>query len=195
MKEYTELYAWIWHSFREKPFSIDEFRVTFPSSYSAKVLHDLVKKGCLKRMSRGMYKSTKPNKWIEGIVKENAKKDNILDDAKKKYAYCESNAVSIWSNGYYWTGFTKGFKPRHIRVKEEDLTYWKNFFKEKGIKYSIEGGNETLYGLVYILHPRKDFSVVEKNKFKVIPLEEVLTYCLKYRLNYQPVVQCLKNEN
>ena len=131
MKEYTELYAWIWHSFREEPFSIDSFRATFPSPDSAKVLHDLAKKGYLKRIKRGLYKALKPNEWIEKITKENTGKDNILDEAVKKYAYCESTAVPIWSNGYYWTGFTRGFKPKHIKVEEQDLTYWKNFFREK----------------------------------------------------------------
>lgn len=192
MKEYTELYAWIWYSFREDPFSIDDFRATFPSFHSAKVLHDLAKKSYLKRISRGMYEATKPDEWIEKIVKESTQKDNILNEAVKKYAYCESTAVSIWSNGYYWTGFTKGFKPKHIKVREKDLAYWKNFFKEKNAKCSIEGKNETLYGLVYILHPRKDFSVVEKNGFKVVPLEEVLAYCSKHRLVYQPAIQHLR---
>ena len=156
MKTYIELYAWIWHNFREKPFSIDEFRATFPSSHSAKVLHDLAKKGYLKRISRGMYKAIKPDEWVRKVVRKNAQKDNILDEATKKYVYCESNAVSIWTNGYYWTGFTRGFKPRHIMIKERDLSYWKDFFKKKNVKYSIKGKKETLYGLVYILHPIKE---------------------------------------
>jgi len=191
MTEYTALYAWIWHSFREKPFSIDEFRATFPSPHSAKVLHDLAKKGYLKRIKRGLYKTLKPNKWIEEIIKANAGKDTILDEAVKKYAYCENTAVSIWSNGYYWTGFTRGFKPKHIKVKKEDLAYWKNFFKEKGASYNVEGENKTLYGLVYILHPSKDFCVVEKNGVRVIPLGEVVAYCEKRRLAFEPAIEYL----
>jgi len=40
MDKYTELYARLWHSFKQKVSSIDDFRVTFPGSQVAKIQID-----------------------------------------------------------------------------------------------------------------------------------------------------------
>lgn len=189
MDRYTELYAWTVHSFGEREFSIDEFRATFPTSQAPKVIHDLAGQGYVEKVGRGIYRAVKPEALIKKIV--SAGEGDVLEGAKRKYAYCESNAVAIWTDGYYWTGFTKGFKPRHIKVREEDMPYWQEFFRGHGVNYALEGQNRTLYGVVYILHPEEDFEVEEKNGFKVIPLEEVVSYCLEHELSYAPALEYL----
>lgn len=189
MDRYTELYAWIVHSFGESEFSIGEFRATFPTPQAPKIIHDLVEQGYLERVKRGIYRAVKPESLVKNVVKASGK--DVLEFAERKYAYCKSNAVAIWTDGYYWTGFTKGFKPRHIKVREKDLGYWQKFFKEHDVDYALEWESRTLYGVVYILHPEDDFEVEEKNGFKVIPLEEVVSYCLENELSYAPALEYL----
>ena len=189
MDRYTELYAWIFHSFGEEEFSIDQFRATFPTSQAPKVIHDLVEHGYLERVRRGIYRAVKPGTLIESVVRSGG--EDVLGEAERKYAYCGSNAVAIWTDGYYWTGFTKGFKPKHIKVRETDLDYWKRFFRGHGCNFVLEGESRTLYGVVYILHPEEDFEVEEKNGFRVIPLEEVVSYCLENELSYSPALEYL----
>jgi hypothetical protein len=190
MDRYTELYAWIWEAFRREEFSIDQFRSTFPISQAPKVVHDLVKKGYLERTGRGMYKAVEPEEFIHGIA-DNETDYAFLEEAGKDYAFCESTAVSIWTDGYYWTGFTKGFRPVHVAVRERDLAFWKGFFRKKGVSHTSEGERRTLYGQVYVLHPRERLRFVRKNGLRIIPLEDVVSFCLERELAYEPALEYL----
>lgn len=190
MDKYTELYAWIWRTFQREEFSIDQFRFTFPTSQAPKVIHDLVKKGYLQRTGRGIYKAIEPEDFIQGIV-ENEMDYAFLEKAGKNYAFCENTAVSIWTDGYYWTGFTRGFKPVNLAVRGKDLRFWKDFFRKKGISYALEGENRTLYGQVYVLHPKRQFKSVRKNGLMVVPLEDVVSFCLERELTYEPALEYL----
>lgn len=186
-----ELYAWISHAFGREEFGIDDFRVMFPTSQAPKVIHDLVDYGYLERVERGKYRVADPENLINEIVKRVMEKKGVIKDAKRKYAYRDSSAVSIWTDGYYWTGFTKGFIPIHIKVRRRDLNYWERFFREKGTNYALENNRKTLYGVVYILHPEEDFESVEKNGYSVIPLDEVVDWCLEKEMIYQPALEYL----
>lgn len=190
MDKYTELYAWIWKAFGKESFSIDQFRSTFPTSQGSKVAHDLVKKGYLKRMGRGIYGAVEPNAFIEGIAEAEADY-GLMERAGKEYAFCESTAVSIWTDGYYWTGFTKGFRPVNAAVRKRDLAFWKKFLRKMGVKYALEGESRTLYGQVLVLHPRQELTCVKKDGLKVIPLDEVVQYCMKHELVYEPALEYL----
>ncbi len=191
MNRYTELYAWIRHTFGTDSFDIDEFRHVFPTSQAPKIMHDLVEGGYLERVKRGVYRAVEPDELIDSVIENDEGIKKTMKDAERKYAYTDSTAVTIWTSGYYWTGFTKGFRPIHIKVKEDDLDYWKHFFTEKGIKFALEGKSRTLFGHMCILHPEKDFDVEDKEGKKVIPLEEVIELCLDNRMIYQPALEYL----
>jgi len=191
MGKYLKLYSWLWKSFGNKKFSLEEFRTVFPSSHHKKIIFDLVKLGYIQRIGRGEYKVIEPKKFVDKIVEKNLKQRDILEKVDKKYAFCDNGAVIIWTDGYYWTGFTKGFKPVHIRILERDLKWWKDFFKKNGIEYALEGENRTLFGLTYILHPKKDFKVEKKDDTFVIPLDETVEFCMNNRLIYEPALEYL----
>ncbi len=190
MDKYTELYAWIWRTFQREEFSIDQFRFIFPTSQAPKVIHDLVKKGYLERAGRGIYKAIEPEDFIQGIV-ENEMDYAFLEKAGKDYAFCENTAVSIWTDGYYWTGFTRGFKPVNLAVRGRDLAFWRDFFRKKGISYALEGESRTLYGQVYVLHRKRQLKSVRKNGLRVVPLEDVVNFCLERELTYEPALEYL----
>ena len=194
MDKYTELYAWIWKTFLREEFSIDQFRSTFPTSQAPKVIHDLMKKGYLERTGRGVYKAIEPEEFIWSIA-ENETDYACLEDAGKDYAFCENTAVSIWTDGYYWTGFTRGFKPVNLAVRKRDLRFWEDFFSKKGISYALEGKSRTLYGQVYVLHPKRRLEAVNKNGLRVIPLEDVVMFCLERELTYAPALEYLDEKH
>jgi len=149
-----------------------------------------VKKGYLERTRRGVYKAIEPDEFIQGIA-ENETDYNFLENAGRDYAFCESTAVSIWTDGYYWTGFTRGFRPVNVAVRKKDLGFWGDFFRKKGIRYALEGERRTLYGQVYVLHPKRQLKSVRKNGLRVIPLEDVVSFCLERELTYEPALEYL----
>ena len=191
MSKYLKLYGWLWESFGDRPFSLGEFKAVFPSPQHKKIIFDLVKLGYIKRVNRGEYRVIEPKKFVHEIVEKNLKQKDILEKADRKYAFCDNDAVTIWTDGYYWTGFTRGFKPVHIEVLEGDLKWWMDFFKRNGVEYALEGKSRTLFGLTYILHPKRDFRVEKKDNAFVAPLGETVEFCMKNRLTYEPALEYL----
>jgi len=190
MDKYTELYAWVWKAFGEEDFSIDQFRSTFPTSQGPKVAHDLLKRGYLSKVGRGIYRTVEPREFVEKVA-ESETDLGLLEKAGRDYAFCDSTAVSIWTDGYYWTGFTKGFKPVHVAIRKRDTTFWKGFFREMAVQFALAGESRTLYGQVYVLHQRERLARVKKDELAVVPLEEVVSFCLKHELIYAPALEYL----
>jgi sugar-specific transcriptional regulator TrmB len=191
MNRYTKMYGWLCEAFGREEFTIKEFKAVFPSPQHAKIIHDLIDSGFVKRIERGVYRVTEPSKLVEQIVEESLRQEHVLKEAERKYAYCDNDAVALWTDGYYWTGFTKGFKPIHIKALREDLGYWKRFFKGKKVEFALEGESKTLFGLTYILHPNDDFKVEIRDGVPVIPLEEVVKFCKANELTYRPALEHL----
>jgi len=191
MNKYLKLYGWLWESFRDKRFSLEEFRAVFPSPQHKKIIFDLIKLGYVKREERGEYRAIEPEKFVDEIVEKNLKHADVLKEADRKYAFCNNDAVTIWTDGYYWTGFTRGFKPVHIEVLKKDLIWWEDFFKKNEVEYALEDENRTLFGLTYILHPRKDFRAEKKDNTFVAPLNETVEFCMENRLSYEPALEYL----
>ncbi len=175
-------------------FSLREFSSIFPSPQAKKVVHDLVSDGYLDRIERGQYTVKEPHVFVSEIVKGNLDKERIIEKAERKYAFCGSDAVSIWTDGYYFTGFTRGFKPIHIEVLEKDLKYWREFFKKNDVEYVVEGESRTLFGLTYVLHPRNKIKVEKKDGTPVVPLKETIKFCKENELTYQPALEYLDNQ-
>ena len=188
------MYGWLFTSFGNKTFTIDDFRMIFPSSQSTKIIHDLIKLDFMKRVKRGRYKVVQPSDFVRKIVKENLEKEDILKKSNKKYAFTDSTAVSIWTNGYYWTDFTKGFKPIHIAILKKDIKYWNKFFIENDAEYVFEGENKTLFGLTFILHPKEKIRVENKEGNLVIPLKNIIEFCQKNVYLYRPALEYLNRE-
>jgi hypothetical protein len=161
MNRYTKMYGWLYEAFGTIEFTINDFRAVFPSPQHTKIIHDLINLDFVKRVKRGIYKVRAPKEFVRNIVEDNLKQGDILKEAEKKYAFCGSDAVGLWTDGYYWTGFTKGFKPVHV------------------------------FGLTYILHPARDFKVEIRDDIYVVPLKEVIAFCKENELTYRPALEYL----
>ncbi len=191
MNRYTKMYGWLYNTFENNTFTIDDFRMIFPSPQPTKTIYDLIKLDFMKRIKRGKYKIVKPKDFIKKIIEENLGKDDILKYAKRKFAFSDSTAVKIWSDGYYWTDFTKGFKPIHIKVLKKDLNYWNEFFKVNDVEYVFDNINKTLFGLTYIVHPVEKFKIKLKDDISVVPLDETVKFCKKNEFLYRPALEYL----
>ncbi len=123
---------------------------------------------------------------------DNITTQNIVLSAKKPYAYCDSTAVIIWTNGSYWTDFTKGFRPIHIQVVKKDMPYWKDFFTFHDAEFIIAGEQRTAFGITYIIHPVAAITSEMKDGNPVIPLEKTIQFCHHNPLVYQPAIQFLE---
>jgi hypothetical protein len=191
MNRYTKMYGWLYNTFENNTFTIDDFRMIFPSPQPTKTIYDLIKLDFMKRIKRGKYKIVKPKDFIKKIIEENLGKDDILKYAERKYAFSDSTAVKIWSDGYYWTDFTKGFKPIHIKVLKKDLDYWNEFFKVNDVEYVFDDIHKTLFGLTYIVHPVEKFKIKLKDDISVVPLDETVKFCKKNEFLYRPALEYL----
>lgn len=185
------MYGWLYNTFGNNTFTIDEFRMNFPSPQPTKSIHDLIRLDFVKRKKRGIYQIIKPEEFVKNIVNENVEKRTILQYAHKKYAYVDSTAVNIWTDGYYWTDFTRGFKPVHIVILKKDVKYWREFFIQHDVEYIFEGEHKTLFGLTYVVHPKEIFSVESKEGNAVVPLKEIIKYCQNNMLVYRPALEYL----
>ncbi len=191
MNRYTKMYGWLYNTFGNTPFTIDDFRMNFPSPQPTKNIHDLITLKYIRRKKRGTYQIVNPNDYVRNIVKENTESTDAIRHSNKKYAYAQSTAVNIWTDGYYWTDFTKGFKPIHIYVLQKDVQYWRDFFNQHDVEYCVEGENKTLFGITYILHPKETFTVDSKDNTPITPLKEIVKYCQNNIILYRPALEYL----
>jgi len=185
------MYGWLYTTFENKIFTIDDFRMIFPSPQPAKIIHDLIKLDFMIRVKRGRYKVVQPKDFVKKIVKENLETETVLKKSEKKYAFTNSTAVSIWTDGYYWTDFTKGFKPIHLNILKEDISYWEKFFRQNDAEYVFEGKNKTLFGLTYVLYPKEKFTIENKDGDFVTPLKKISKFCQKNIYLYRPALEYL----
>ena len=113
------------------------------------------------------------------MVKQSMSKEKLLASAPASFAYSHDDAVRIWTDSYYWTGFTAGYKPVHIQIRRTDARRWEQFFRVNHAAYAFEGDRKTLFGLVFLLHPVREVRSETKDGVPVIPLVKVMEYCIE----------------
>src|SRR3990170_1029102 len=126
---------------------MDEFRAVFPSPDPAKVLHDMARLNLIHRTGKATYISVRPADLARKIVEESMARERILEDTNLPFAFSHDDAVTIWTDGSYWTGFTAGFKPVHLQVNKADREAWQRFLTENQADYAFEDERKTMCGL------------------------------------------------
>ena len=190
--KYEQLYPWLAASFGHNPFTVTEFEETFPSPAPRKVLSDLRRLGYIDSPSRGAYKVVAPD---ERSRRNLTREDGFLgipERARLPYAYSRDTAVSLWTDGAYWTGFTAGFRPLHIDVGKKDVARWQRFFRAAGARATLEGASETLFGVVHVLHPVTEPRPVRRGGLHVVPRRTAYEYAAARPYLYEPVLRRLE---
>jgi hypothetical protein len=188
---YDDLYVWLRVAYRGEPFTVSEFRAMFPSPAPAKVLFDLRRLGYIEAGSHGKYKVIGPDMRVQRTVERAERSFGVPAMAGLPYAYSRDTAVSIWTDGGYWTGFTRGFRPLHMNILKRDVNAWLSFFRSAGARATVEGTRETLFGVVHVLHPVARVHAVEHGGVRVVPKDEAHAFAASRPYAYEPVVLSL----
>ncbi|HYY48575.1 MAG TPA: hypothetical protein VFA17_07815 [Thermoplasmata archaeon] len=98
----------------------------------------------------------------------------------------------VMDEGGYWTGFSPGFRPLHLRVRREDLGGWRDLFRRAGARTTVEGSRETLFGVVHVLHPATRVRAVDHGGARVVPVDEALAFAAARPYLYEPVLPILR---
>jgi hypothetical protein len=185
------MYAWVIEAFGTREFDIDQFRASFPSPSPKKVLSDMNRLGYLERVRRGRYKLVAPQDVFKRVVSADLSELATAKEAGLPFAYADSTAVTIWTEGQYWTGFTKGFRPVHIKILAGDADAWRRFFRRRGMRSASPGERRTLFGVTHILHASDEVAAVDVGGDPVVPLEEVLEFCRRREATFRPAMEHL----
>src|SRR5207248_6503795 len=194
MNRYLGLWCWVCEVFGDQAFTIDQFRAEFPSPDPAKVVHDLAKLNLITRLESGVYKAASPLDFSRMMVRQSMSKEKLLASATDPFAYSHDDAVRIWTDGYYWTGFTAGYKPVHIDIRSTDARRWEQFFRGNKAAYAFESDRKTLFGLVFIIHPVREIHSETRDGVPVIQLVRTMEYCIARRDVYEPAVLYLRRK-
>lgn len=189
---YDELYAWLHTAFGTETFTSATFDMTFPSPCPAKVLHDLHALGYVDRKERGKYCVVNPEERLRRVVQRDESSLGLPEQAGLPYAYTAATAITIWTDGGYWTGFTSGFRPVHMNVRKRDVSAWQRFFRERGARSTVVGSRETLYGFVHVLYPKERIQAVSRGGVKVIPRREAYRYAAQRPYAFEPILRYLR---
>jgi len=189
---YDDLYAWAYAAFGSRPFTSSEFGATFPSPSTGKVLHDLTRLGYFERKRHGVYRVIGPAARAEAIVARGSVDLELPERAGLPYAYCEATAITVWTDGGYWAGITRGYRPLHIRVRTADLRRWKSFFRAAGARAVTGTGKATMFGTVFVVHPATALRAVRHGGVSVALAAEAHEFADSRRYAFEPVVGLLR---
>lgn len=192
--ECTELYAWTHAAFGEREFTIADFRENFPSPHPKKVLSDLRRLGYIRSESRGRYRTVSPAEWLDFMIERGDDSLDIPEAAGLPYAYSRETAVTIWTDGGYWTGFTRGFRPFHMEVPEEKTAFWLEYLKQSGARAVTDHERRTLFGVVHVLHPVARVRASRRHGVSVVPIADTLAFAERRPYLYEPVIPMLRRK-
>src|SRR3989338_3922097 len=117
------------HGSRE-PFRQSELDLIVGQSMRKKIFAVLLKSGWIAKASRDSYKCIEPVIALKGLL--DFKVPEIINEAKKPYAFTNLSAIEIWSDySYVQRGIEKS--PYFIKIFRKDLKYWKGFFSKRHV--------------------------------------------------------------
>ncbi len=186
------LHAWIHIAFGDREFTVADFAETFPSPAPAKTLHDLASRDFVESVGRGRYRAVPAETRVQRIIAHEEAAYGLPERSGLPYAYSEDTAVSIWTDGGYWTGFTRGFRPVHLQVRRKDVPSWRRFFHAVGARVTVEGARETLYGVVHVLHPVESIRAVRRGGVSVVSRPAAYAFAASRPYLYEPVLRTLR---
>lgn len=218
MKDTTRLYAWVNEIFSEDEFTIDEFDSAFSVPDPTEAIQQLLDIGYICEEGSNRYRALAPNELLSQVsgedvsfilrylgtnkeahllarrvIKDGDRVHGIVKNSSREYAYSRDSALGIWASESFREDMKEGLKPIHVDVLKDELDYWKNFFRRNDVMYGLAGEEETLFGHVYIIHPKEELQVVEKEGDRVVPLSRTVSFCRKtgpaYRAAYEHLVE------
>jgi hypothetical protein len=186
---YYELWAILgnWKS----EFSAGDFASAFSSPDPRKVLSDMTNKGLLERTERGRYRVTTADRYVRSKYNI-AEAYNLLSNARLPYALSDVDGVLVWTKGGYNANRFFGSYPIYVKVREDDVTRWKEYLTATGMKCTIgTEPKETLYGIYYLLLPTPRLESEMVGGLNVEPLRNVVEFCRRDPFTFAPALEML----
>ena len=191
MTRSEKLYAWLWRSFRDRPFTVAEFEATIPSSRSYKVLSELKVNGFLERTGRGQYRAVDPSRRVEQQLLDAATVGRALLTAPWPFAFTGASAVQAWTHDRYFAGGTRGYQPIDIEVRERDIRRWQAFLRLRGVESRRPHDSGTSAGAVVTLHGVPEVRRAWVDGKPVIARRRVLAYIRRNRYSFEPATELM----
>lgn len=179
-------------------------RIGLSYGWTYKWVNELAKEGIFKRKSKG----GKGGKGIE-LNEDNRVCERFLTFFRKtaedsvslhysalelfglKYALTELDAVFTWTRGGYNVSRSRAHYPIFLKVKQDDLNWWRYYFKKLGFKTMKNAAGN---GVFFVLRPQKDFAVEFVDGVPAASLKEALRFMKKYEYNFAPALEMIGRE-
>ncbi len=188
---YEVLFAWTTEVFGAEPFTPRQFGDTFRSPDAKKVLSDFRRLGYVDRVGRGLYRATPPAERLRRIVEAGEVRLDVPNGSGLPYAYCDVTAVSVWTDGTYWTGFTRGLRPLHLAIRRRDVARWRRFLAARGYDSVLPEERRTICGAVFVLHPVAAVAADLHAGVRVVPLREAVRFAAERPYAFGPAIPVL----
>ena len=166
----------------EEEFSQDDLNWIVSSSMRKKIFSVLLNSGWIIKISKRSYSCTDPKIIFKTLFL--FKVPGVLKSSKREYCYTKMSAVEIWTDFSYIQRSWE-HSPYFIKIKEEDLDYWKEFLSKWGIHYFVKEGS--FIGEFIILEPKKKLSCSIHNGFPVENLDITVKFCQNNTLFEYPL--------
>lgn len=100
-----------------------------------------------------------------------------------KYCFTKTDAVFIWTNGGYNITRYSDYYPIFIKIYKKDRKIFQFYTKKLSL-------NKIFYKPEFL----DDFSVTRHNKMPLDSLEETIKFMKKYKYNFQPALEMVKEQ-
>lgn len=173
-------------------------RIALSYAWTYKWVEKLVEIGIMKRKGQKIKVNTEDVTYqaFLGLIKTSLQHHLTLSDAYAlphlsglTYAFTETDAVFIWTDGGYNIARSRDNYPIFIEVLDKDIEQWKRFFKN--VVVGVTTNIEKRKGIYFVLMPKKEITNILKGDVYVIPLENTVAYAQKYIYNFQPALEML----
>jgi len=129
----------------------------------------LLRAGWIRKASRNTYVCSAPDAIMRGLAE--FKVPDIIKASERPYAFTGLSAVEIWSDySYVQRGMDNS--PYFIKVLPKDVTYWKAFFRRRGVPVYVGSGSTV--GEYVILVPEKKLHCTKKEGLNVEGLKDAV---------------------
>jgi len=161
----------------EEEFSQDSLNWLVSASMRKKIFATLLHAGWIMKKSRRKYACIDPKTIFTSMF--SFKVPEVLKKSKREYCYSGMSAVEIWTDFSYIQRSWE-HSPYFIKIKEADISYWKEFLADNGIPFFVEDGS--FIGEFIVLQPKKNIDYIIYQGLPVEKLPRVVTFCQKNTL-------------
>lgn len=184
------MYSLLYLKFENKQFGLDSVRWYFSKQMLKKLVFNLVERGWLKSVKRGIYSCRAPNEAVAGLFKPKVEK--ALSKSGLSYCFTKASAAEIWSNETYIQRSWE-YSPFFVKILKKDLAKWKKFLDSEGIKFFTDSPSNSI-GEFVVLVPVDSIKIDFHDSKPIEPLQETIEFCEANKDGFEYVLAYFSNK-